>query len=163
MLARVAVVAIVAVVAGQPAKPGLRLRAFPLMQTVDISRGCSPVALTAEIVGPEDERFYCPAVEWVKPDGTTSREESDCPPFQKRAECIESQAGCGLQGWHRDAAGRIVERRKDCPCTVIGYPRLWRHNLCAPEHTTGDFWEVEVRLLRGHDLIARETVRFAVK
>ena len=64
----------------------LTLRAFPRVQNVDLGRGCSEVLLTAEIRGPETERFYCPAVTWEFPDGTRASEESDCPPFEEREE-----------------------------------------------------------------------------
>src|SRR5512145_365997 len=35
--------------------------------------------LTVDDAGSED--YYCPRVEWYWEDGTTSEEESDCPPF----------------------------------------------------------------------------------
>jgi hypothetical protein len=40
----------------------------------------------AEILGPETEAWYCPRVEWIKPDGTVSSFEEDCPPFEERDE-----------------------------------------------------------------------------
>jgi hypothetical protein len=41
------------------------------------------VAPMAQLVGGDDlEEFYCPAVEWDWGDGTRSRHESDCPPFE---------------------------------------------------------------------------------
>lgn len=67
-------------------KPRLETRVFPAMQTVDLSKGCSQVLLTAEIKGVEDERWYCPQVIWEMPDGTQAMEESDCPPFEERED-----------------------------------------------------------------------------
>ena len=40
--------------------------------------------LTARIVGPETEKYYCPEVVWVWTNGTRSAEESDCDPFESR-------------------------------------------------------------------------------
>jgi len=42
------------------------------------------VLLTARIVGPETEKYYCPEVVWVWTNGTRSAEESDCDPFESR-------------------------------------------------------------------------------
>jgi hypothetical protein len=66
-------------------KPGLRTRVFPAVSIAGPT-GCSEVLLTAEIVGPEVEGWYCPAIEWTFPDGTRASEESDCAPFDEREE-----------------------------------------------------------------------------
>jgi hypothetical protein len=41
------------------------------------------ILLSAEIVGPEVEDYYCPEVVWVLPNGL-SAVESDCDPFAER-------------------------------------------------------------------------------
>jgi hypothetical protein len=45
-----------------------------------------PILVTVEIVGPETEKYYCPEVVWVWPNGTRSSEESDCEPFEQRSD-----------------------------------------------------------------------------
>jgi len=71
------------VLLASPSKPSLELRASPRISTAIV---CSNVLLLAQIVGPEEEAWYCPAVEWILPDGTSHKEESDCPPFSEREE-----------------------------------------------------------------------------
>lgn len=69
-------------VAAKPAddgKPRLTLRASPPLPLTN-----KDVVLVAELLGREDERFYCPAVRWRLPDGTEATEESDCPPWTER-------------------------------------------------------------------------------
>jgi hypothetical protein len=39
--------------------------------------------VSAEIIGPEVERYYCPEVLWLLPNGRSSV-ESDCDPFEER-------------------------------------------------------------------------------
>lgn len=133
------------------------------MSLADLGKGCAPVLITAEIKGPEVEGWYCPAVIWSFPDGTEAREESDCPSFERRHECVESQAGCGVLGWRRLPDGSVAEDRKDCPCTVIGYPRLWTRRLCAPARDDGGWWQVGVRLEKSDRTVARADVRFLVR
>ena len=41
------------------------------------------ILLSAEIVGPEVEGYYCPEVTWILPNGLSSV-ESDCDPFEER-------------------------------------------------------------------------------
>ena len=41
------------------------------------------ILLSAEIVGPEVEEYYCPEVVWVLPNGRSAL-ESDCDPFKER-------------------------------------------------------------------------------
>ena len=41
------------------------------------------ILLSAEIIGPEVERYYCPEVVWLLPNGLSST-ESDCDPFEER-------------------------------------------------------------------------------
>ena len=48
--------------------------------------GYRSILLTAEIVGPESEEYYCPEVVWVWSDSTRSATESDCDPFEERSE-----------------------------------------------------------------------------
>lgn len=137
-------------------------RAFPMIQTVNISRGCSDVRLTAEIKGPEDERWYCPKVSWEKPDGAVSTEESDCPPFEDRNVCRPLRgAECALD-WHIEN-GHFVVDNNPCDCTVPGYPRVWHLGLCAPSHPTGDTWEVKVMLTKNSKTLVQDFVRFVVK
>jgi hypothetical protein len=63
-------------------KPGLRLRANPQASIAPGGR-MQTVLLSAEIVGPEAEQYYCPEVVWLLPNGR-SAVESDCDPFEER-------------------------------------------------------------------------------
>lgn len=65
--------------------PDVRLRAAPRVSLAPPG-GVSPILLTAEIVGPETEKYYCPEVVWIWPNGTYSSEESDCEPFEERSD-----------------------------------------------------------------------------
>jgi hypothetical protein len=60
-------------------KPSISLKASPSM-------GFAPtrVVVTAEIKGGADdhEEFYCPEIEWVWGDGTTSESNTDCSPYE---------------------------------------------------------------------------------
>jgi hypothetical protein len=44
------------------------------------------MTLTARIEGAMDERWYCPQIEWIWPDGTVSRAEEDCAPWEPRGD-----------------------------------------------------------------------------
>lgn len=143
-------------------KHELVLRAYPPVQIVNIATGCSKVWITAELKGPEVEEWYCPKITWIKPDGTKSVHQQDCPPFAERNECYPKQGPECIQGWHRDPNGIIIENA-ECPCTVVGYPKRWIHiPICAPEHPAGDAWEVVV-FLESNSKMLRQTVRFLVK
>jgi hypothetical protein len=146
-------------------KPELTVRVFPPIQVVDIAHGCSAVLLTAEIRGPEDERWYCPRVTWEKPDETKAIEESDCPPFAERYDCYPKLPEKCQPGWHRNRDGKILdnEEQSGCECNVVGYPRRWSISLCAPAHPQGEAWEVWARLEGGGKTVARQPVRFWVK
>jgi hypothetical protein len=74
-----------AVWAAEAEDPDVRLRAAPRISLAPPG-GVTPILLTAEIVGPETEAYYCPEVVWVWPNGTRSSEESDCEPFEERGE-----------------------------------------------------------------------------
>jgi len=65
--------------------PDVRLRAAPRI-SIAPPGGATPILLTAEIVGPETEAYYCPEVVWVWPNGSRSSEESDCEPFEQRGD-----------------------------------------------------------------------------
>jgi hypothetical protein len=65
-------------------KNELKVRAWPVVSQA--GTGCSIVLLTAAITGPETEEWYCPKVEWIKPDETVSMVEADCPVFAEREE-----------------------------------------------------------------------------
>lgn len=162
-MARFAAIALFLLTAAEPTRPELRVRVSPPISIANPATGCAPVLLTAEIRGPEVERFYCPEVVWEWPDTTVSATASDCPPFEARHECVEPQTGCGIRGWHRGQDGKIVEDRKDCPCTIVGYPRRWTRHVCMPQHPTGGAWEIWVRLVRNRETIARDSVRVHVK
>lgn len=143
--------------------PKLQTRVFPQMSLTG-SNGCSTVIMTAEIKGVEDEEWYCPKVEWELPDGTTATEESDCAPFEKRNQCAEDQTGCGLTGFYWDPIKKAyVDKVKECPCTITGYPRIWRRRLCAPAHPKGERWEVWVRLSKRGKTLSRQPIHFWVK
>jgi hypothetical protein len=64
-------------------QPGLKLRANPPF-SLALPGHSRHVLLTAEIVGPETEEYYCPEVIWLWSNGTLSSEESDCEPFAAR-------------------------------------------------------------------------------
>jgi hypothetical protein len=72
-----------AVWGGDAETPRLEVRAAPKVSLAPPG-GVRAILLTAEIVGPETEEYYCPEIVWVWPDGTHSSEESDCDPFPKR-------------------------------------------------------------------------------
>jgi hypothetical protein len=63
-------------------KPGLRIRANPRASIAPGGR-MQLILLSAEIVGPEAEPYYCPEVVWLLPNGR-SAVESDCDPFEER-------------------------------------------------------------------------------
>jgi hypothetical protein len=63
-------------------KPGLLLRANPQASIAPGGRMQS-ILLSAEIVGPEAEQYYCPEVVWLLPNGRSAF-ESDCDPFEER-------------------------------------------------------------------------------
>jgi len=85
--------------------PDLRLRASPRRSVVLPGKG-RPILLTAEIVGPETEEYYCPKVVWLLEDGTRSSEESDCEPYERRT------------GYQRRFTRRIVSPRTGRPFRV---------------------------------------------
>lgn len=126
--------------------------------------GCSVVRLTANLQGAEDEGWYCPRVTWTFPDGTDHIQEEDCPPFERRNECIESQAGCGVVGFRLKPDGTYEDVVKECPCTIIGYPRRWTIPVCAPTNENdGGKWQVGVRLSKLDRTLATGTQDFYVK
>jgi hypothetical protein len=63
-------------------KPDLIVRASPRASIAPGGR-MQKILISAEIVGPEVERYYCPEVTWVLPNGLSSV-ESDCDPFEER-------------------------------------------------------------------------------
>ena len=65
--------------------PDVQLRAAP-RTSIAPPGGITSILLTAEIVGPETEKYYCPEVVWVWPNGTRSSQESDCEPFVERID-----------------------------------------------------------------------------
>lgn len=152
-------------IAQDAGKPRLETRAHPVIQTVDISVGCSNVQLIAEIKGPESENWYCPQVSWEMPDGTRAVEESDCPPFEMRDSCYPPQGPeCGWKGFYLDReTGKYVDIVKYCPCTIYGYQRIWRRSVCAPSHPQGLEWTVLVRLKKNDRTFAYSEIRFFVK
>jgi hypothetical protein len=66
-------------------EPDLELRASPRWSFAAAGQSRS-VLLTAEIVGPETEEYYCPTLIWIWGNGTRSSEQSDCEPFETRSE-----------------------------------------------------------------------------
>ena len=154
---------VAALMAPSPDKTYLTTRVYPAISLID-SRGGSKIVLTAEIKGPETEAFYCPQIVWEL-GSTTAKEESDCAPFEQRHQCQESQEGCGLKGWKRDPiTGDITDVVKECPCTITGYPRIWRRTIYAgPGPENGEPWSVWVRLVKNGKTIARQEFRFWVK
>jgi len=145
-------------------KPRLEARAFPAIQTVNLSTGCSVVLLTAEIKGLEDELWYCPQVVWEMPDGTQAMEESDCVPFADRYECNPKMGEECAFDWHIDpATGSKIIDNNPCECVVPGYPRIWRRRVCFPEHPYGVEWTVTVKIKKNDKTIAYAGIRFVVK
>lgn len=74
-------------------KPSLSLKGAPA-----VSFAPARIVLVGELKGGGDvETFYCPTVEWEWGDGTTSSNETDCPPFEvgksqiKRRYSVEHQ------------------------------------------------------------------------
>lgn len=66
---------------GKPGKPQLELRASPRLAMSPVS-----VLVTGQLKGGVDlEDFHCPALEWDWGDGTHSRHEADCAPFEPGA------------------------------------------------------------------------------
>jgi hypothetical protein len=63
-------------------KPGLVVRASPRASIAPGGR-MQRILLSAQIVGPEVEKYYCPEVLWLLPNGRSSV-ESDCDPFEDR-------------------------------------------------------------------------------
>jgi hypothetical protein len=63
-------------------EPGVLLRASPRASIAPGGR-MQRVLLSAQIVGPETEKYYCPEVVWLLPNGM-SAVESDCDPFEER-------------------------------------------------------------------------------
>ena len=74
-----------AVWAAEAEDPDVRLRVVPRVSLAPPG-GLTPILLTAEIVGPETEDYYCPEVVWLWPNGTRSSEEADCAPFEQRID-----------------------------------------------------------------------------
>ena len=62
--------------------PGVVLRARP-QASIAPGGKLQPILVSAEIVGPEDERYYCPEIVWLLPNGMSAA-ESDCDPFEER-------------------------------------------------------------------------------
>jgi hypothetical protein len=64
--------------AGEARRPRVELRATPRMAFI-----ASDVLVAAQLVGgDEHEDFYCPELEWEFGDGSRSRHQADCEPFQ---------------------------------------------------------------------------------
>ena len=69
-------------VAAKHEKPGLLVRATPPASIAPGGR-LQQILVSAEIVGPEVEEYYCPEVVFLLPNGR-SAVESDCDPFDQR-------------------------------------------------------------------------------
>jgi len=69
-------------VAAKHDKPGLIVRATPPASIAPGGR-LKQILVSAEIVGPEVEKYYCPEVVFFLPNGR-SAVESDCDPFDQR-------------------------------------------------------------------------------
>lgn len=150
----------------QVEKPKLVTRVFPPVQIADLGVGCGEVIFTAEIKGPEDERWYCPKVIWEQTNGMLiGSEEADCPPFEQRDSCYPPQGPeCGWKGFRLNPiTGQYEDYGKDCPCTVIGYKRIWRRTECVPAHPNGEQWIIVVRFEKNGKTLARDEIRFLIK
>lgn len=72
-------------------KPYVKLTVFPLNQMAPL-RGGARVTFWARLLpaNVEEEKYYCPGVRWTIMPDTANQivafEESDCPPFEERAE-----------------------------------------------------------------------------
>jgi hypothetical protein len=45
---------------------------------------------------------------------------------------------------------------KECPCTIIGYPRRWTRSVCLPAIDGREArWTLEVRLVKNGKLLRR--------
>ena len=69
--------------AGKPAtKPKVELKANPPFALLSVGPSASAtIRFRLLVKDGGDEDYYCPRLEWEWEDGTTSSEESDCPPF----------------------------------------------------------------------------------
>jgi hypothetical protein len=66
-------------------QPDMVVRATPRYALWNFGEGVQ-VTLVVEVVGREDEKFYCPELEIYWGDGDVKGRLSDCPPFEQRAE-----------------------------------------------------------------------------
>lgn len=82
-LAGASVPSLVSADAREHEEPDVTLKASPRVSMAPFGR-LKSIMLTAEIVGPEVEEYYCPEVVWHWPNGARSMEESDCDPFVSR-------------------------------------------------------------------------------
>lgn len=167
LMARLAIALLLLLAPRDANTPGFVVRASPRLGIAYMTPVgyCLPVLLTAEITGPETPELYCPKVEWIGLDGEVfSTVESDCPPFEARDSCLEPQTGCGVTGFHLDpVTDKYVDDVKECPCTIIGYPRRWIQRVCLPQ--MGDrqeHWTIGVHLLRNGKLLRYESVNVIV-
>jgi hypothetical protein len=75
--------ALVLLMASEPAKPKVELKANPSFAMLGIGpRASATVRFRLTVKDGGDENFYCPRIEWEWEDETKATEESDCPPFE---------------------------------------------------------------------------------
>jgi hypothetical protein len=125
--------------------PKAELRALRQMSFLKTGSCDVEVAFRLVVSHRGREDYYCPRVEWVWEDGTTSEEESDCPPF------AEASADDERQVWTRRRAfqgsGRYVVSVRlfkadrlistlEAEAVVIGWsgfpPEKREKNGCSP-------------------------------
>lgn len=85
LAATLAVMALVTPVAAQsPEKPKQKKPSVSLKATPAVSFAPSRIVLTADVKGGADdyEEFYCATVIWEWGDGTESRKDVDCDPYE---------------------------------------------------------------------------------
>lgn len=109
----------------KPKQPQLELRASRQMAFAG-----QPILLTAALVGGEDvESLYCPDIVWTWPDGTESRHEADCPPFEQREEyprrwtrwvALAYAGQVYPVGFRIEKAGRVLRRALPLTLQALG-------------------------------------------
>lgn len=143
----------------------LIIRAFPKMSLASPSRP-SMVTITAEIEGPEDERFYCPTLTWIIGEGInriTAEEGSDCVPFEQRNEIPPIPPECRMR---LEKGQIIIPACFNDERVSQGYPRRWTRRYAVGQcmREDGECWyTVEVELRKNGKKFAWDGTRFLVR
>lgn len=150
-----------------PSKPSLTVRAYPMVSLATPFRQAI-VHITAELVGPETEEFYCPMVVFVQAEGTMYRqesvEESGCVPFKERDIVPPRAPWCqariiGGQFYPSSSEGACAPR--DAP----GFPRRWHRDYAFDPCPLDDMCHYRISVLLKHAgrTLASDGVTFMVR